>query len=326
MARVPPVVSASGVRVDILGPLRLERDGEPVELSGGRLRALLTRLALDAGRPVTTSALVDAVWDNDLPVRRAACAAVARVAAAAQRRRRAGGHARRVPARGRAGRRRRGALRARWSPRVARARRWRSGAARRASQRSRSARLRALLALDDATLPELEAAVAEHPLNEKLAARHITALAAAGRQADALSAYEHVRIRLDEELGAAAVARAGRGAPRRAQGAGPAHEQPACAGDELRRPRGRVCSGSTTCSRPRGWSRWSARAAPARRGWPARRSHAGWTASTAACGWSSWRRSRPRSRSSPPRWPRSACARAPCSTARARRCATGWSG
>ena len=55
------------VRVDILGPLRLERDGEPVELSGGRLRALLTRLALDAGRPVTTSALVDAVWDNDLP-------------------------------------------------------------------------------------------------------------------------------------------------------------------------------------------------------------------------------------------------------------------
>jgi len=39
------------VRVDILGPLRLERDGEPVELSGGRLRALLTRLALDAGRP-----------------------------------------------------------------------------------------------------------------------------------------------------------------------------------------------------------------------------------------------------------------------------------
>ena len=67
MARLPPVASASGVRVDILGPLRLERDGEPVELSGGRLRALLTRLALDAGRPVTTSALVDAVWDNDLP-------------------------------------------------------------------------------------------------------------------------------------------------------------------------------------------------------------------------------------------------------------------
>ena len=41
--------------------------------------------------------------------------------------------------------------------------------------------------------------------------------------------------------------------------------------------------------------------------------------STAACGWSSSRRSPPRSRSCPPRWPRSACARAPCSTARARR-------
>ncbi len=38
-----------------------------MELAGGRLRALLTRLALDAGRPVSTGALVDAVWDNDLP-------------------------------------------------------------------------------------------------------------------------------------------------------------------------------------------------------------------------------------------------------------------
>ncbi len=64
------------------------------------------------------------------------------------------------------------------------------------------ARLEALLALPDATLGELETAAAEHPLNEKLAARYIEALAAAGRQADALSAYERIRTRLDEELGA----------------------------------------------------------------------------------------------------------------------------
>ena len=64
------------------------------------------------------------------------------------------------------------------------------------------ARLQALLALPDATLGELETAAAEHPLNEKLAARYIEALAAAGRQADALSAYERIRTRLDEELGA----------------------------------------------------------------------------------------------------------------------------
>ena len=56
-----------GVRVSILGALQIERDGRPVEVAGGRLRALLARLALDAGRPVSVGALVDAVWDDELP-------------------------------------------------------------------------------------------------------------------------------------------------------------------------------------------------------------------------------------------------------------------
>src|SRR4051794_12312046 len=55
------------MRVGILGALQIERDGRPVEVAGGRLRALLARLALDAGRPVSVAALVDAVWDDDLP-------------------------------------------------------------------------------------------------------------------------------------------------------------------------------------------------------------------------------------------------------------------
>ena len=55
------------MRVGLLGPLQIERDGHPVAVGGGRLRALLARLALDAGRPVTTGALVDAVWDDELP-------------------------------------------------------------------------------------------------------------------------------------------------------------------------------------------------------------------------------------------------------------------
>ena len=201
MARLPPVANASAVRVDILGPLRLERDGEPVELSGGRLRALLTRLALDAGRPVTTSALVDAVWDNDLPgdEQHALQSLVSRL------RRSVGDVLEATP----------GGYRLAVAPEAVDAARFErlvaEGRPREALALWRGpsgipqleeARLRALLALDDATLPELEAAVAEHPLNEKLAARHITALAAAGRQADALSAYEQVRVRLDEELGA----------------------------------------------------------------------------------------------------------------------------
>ena len=55
------------MRVGLLGPLEIQHDGHPVAVGGGRLRALLARLALDAGRPVTTGALVDAVWEDDLP-------------------------------------------------------------------------------------------------------------------------------------------------------------------------------------------------------------------------------------------------------------------
>src|SRR3954447_26040608 len=55
------------VRIGILGALQIERDGSPVELSGGRLRALVARLALAGGKPVTVGALADAVWDDELP-------------------------------------------------------------------------------------------------------------------------------------------------------------------------------------------------------------------------------------------------------------------
>src|SRR4051794_41752098 len=55
------------MRVGVLGPLEVERDGEHVAVGGGRLRALLACLALDAGRPVTTGRLVDAVWEDELP-------------------------------------------------------------------------------------------------------------------------------------------------------------------------------------------------------------------------------------------------------------------
>ena len=47
------------VRIGVLGTT----DG-PSGLSGVRLRGLLARLALDAGRPVSTAALVDGLWDT----------------------------------------------------------------------------------------------------------------------------------------------------------------------------------------------------------------------------------------------------------------------
>jgi DNA-binding SARP family transcriptional activator len=51
------------VIVGVLGPLEVDQG----HVAGGRLRALLARLALDAGRPGTTGRLVDAVWEAELP-------------------------------------------------------------------------------------------------------------------------------------------------------------------------------------------------------------------------------------------------------------------
>ncbi len=48
---------------------------------------------------------------------------------------------------------------------------------------------------------ELEKAAEENQLSERLAALRMRALAAAGRQSDALAAYEEMRARLDDELG-----------------------------------------------------------------------------------------------------------------------------
>jgi DNA-binding SARP family transcriptional activator len=55
------------MRVGILGPLEVVADGEIVEVGGARLRALLIRLALDAGHTVTVESLADGLWPEDGP-------------------------------------------------------------------------------------------------------------------------------------------------------------------------------------------------------------------------------------------------------------------
>jgi predicted ATPase/DNA-binding SARP family transcriptional activator len=55
------------VRIAILGPLTVHGPDGPVEIGGARLRTLLIRLALDAGRTVPTDALVDAIWPDQPP-------------------------------------------------------------------------------------------------------------------------------------------------------------------------------------------------------------------------------------------------------------------
>src|SRR3712207_680238 len=59
-----PLVS---VRVEVLGPLRLDVDGVPVDVPGPKRRAVLALLALAEGRIVTVDHLLDALWPAEVP-------------------------------------------------------------------------------------------------------------------------------------------------------------------------------------------------------------------------------------------------------------------
>jgi predicted ATPase/DNA-binding SARP family transcriptional activator len=215
------------VIVRILGPLEVEG----AAVGGGRLRALLARLALDAGRPVTAGALVDAVWDTELPadqthslqslvsrLRRALgdADAVAQVPGGyvlsaevdAHRFETLAAEGAAEPDPERSARLLREALELWRGPALADLTDYRFALS--AATRLDDLRLSALADRIDADLQlgrgdrlvhELEGLSAQHPLNERLAAQLISALYAAGRQADALAAYERVRMRLNEELG-----------------------------------------------------------------------------------------------------------------------------
>jgi DNA-binding SARP family transcriptional activator len=51
-----------GLFLRVLGPLRLERDGQDVDIGGARQREVLARLAVAGGQPVTSEALLADVW------------------------------------------------------------------------------------------------------------------------------------------------------------------------------------------------------------------------------------------------------------------------
>ncbi|MGW1682243.1 AfsR/SARP family transcriptional regulator [Saccharopolyspora sp. NPDC002376] len=52
------------LRVGLLGPLEVVSDGLTVPIGGKRLRTVISRLALDAGRQVSVAALADALWPD----------------------------------------------------------------------------------------------------------------------------------------------------------------------------------------------------------------------------------------------------------------------
>ncbi|OIJ98043.1 BTAD domain-containing putative transcriptional regulator [Streptomyces colonosanans] len=222
------------VRYRILGTTQaFHADGTPVPVGGARLRALLTVLALRAGRTVPAALLVDEVWDGDPP----ADATGALQALVGRLRRTLGPEAvesadggyrlatapdgidlhrfERLAGEG---------LRALddgdpakaavvlddalvlWHgpaladlpDRTAEAARWET---RRLDVRR--ARLTAALTLGhgEQHLPELTALCDLHPLDEPLQALRLRALRDAGRPAEALAAYEDVRQLLADRLG-----------------------------------------------------------------------------------------------------------------------------
>ncbi|MFR0352213.1 BTAD domain-containing putative transcriptional regulator [Streptomyces sediminimaris] len=222
------------VRYRILGTTQaLRPDGTPVQAGGARLRALLTVLALRAGRTVPVSVLLDEVWDGEPPadapgalqalvgrLRRAIGAdAVAsaeggyRLAARPDdvdlhRFERLTGEGVRALADGDPAKAAvvlddalglwRGPALADLPDRTAEAARW-------DSRRLDALRARhtAALALGHAeqSLPELTALCDTHPLDEPLQALRLRALRDAGRTAEALAAFEAVRRLLADRLG-----------------------------------------------------------------------------------------------------------------------------
>jgi predicted ATPase/DNA-binding SARP family transcriptional activator len=226
-----------GLQVGVLGPLEVTVDGAPVEVMGGRLRTLLTRLAMDAGRPVDAAALVDAVWGAAVPTDEANAlqSLVSRLRRglgdAGMVRQSAGGYLLAVaPDDVDAQRFTRLAHEGSEALRVGEPVRavalldeaaglWRgpaladamgaefagAAASRYDDLRVRAAtdRLQALVDLGRAAeaLADLETLGGEHPLDERIAGLLVTALADQGRQAHALAAYARIRDELAASLG-----------------------------------------------------------------------------------------------------------------------------
>ncbi|MGX1503298.1 UNVERIFIED_CONTAM: putative ATPase/DNA-binding SARP family transcriptional activator [Streptomyces graminofaciens] len=222
------------MRYLLLGTTQAVRDdGTPVPPGGVRLRALLTVLALRAGRTVPVDVLVDEVWDGDPPadpagalqalvgrLRRALGPAAVALADGGYRLRadpddvdlhrfdRLTGEGTRALEEGDAAKAAsllddalalwRGPALADLPDRTAAQARWE---ARRTD--ARRARIAAALDLGGAEEagPELLALCEAHPLDERLQALRIRALRDTGRSAEALAAYEEVRRELAERLG-----------------------------------------------------------------------------------------------------------------------------
>jgi predicted ATPase/DNA-binding SARP family transcriptional activator len=226
------------VQIGILGALEVRDGGASVPIAGARLRRLLTRLAIDVGRAVPVAELVDAVWLDDPPheVANALQSLVSRLRRAlgvpALIQQTPAGYRLDVPRADvdvhaftdmvAAGRRELAAGDPASAARTLTSalQLWRGIPLADADDAPYAAaplarwdetwltasadRITAELALGNASgvIGELEELVAANPLREQFVDQLMTALAASGRTADALAAYQQLRDRLADLLGA----------------------------------------------------------------------------------------------------------------------------
>ncbi|QNE19660.1 AfsR/SARP family transcriptional regulator [Kribbella qitaiheensis] len=223
----------------MLGPLAMwAADGNPLDVRGLRLRGLLARLALDAGRPVGIDTLVDGLWGSEPPSANALQSLVSRLRAGLPATESSisvqsgpAGYTLTIPPESVDALQfqdlvRRGRRLLTSDPDQARAlltqaeRLWRGDAltdlrdlpfAGIEADRLAELRLGAAEDLAEAAvtsghardvIAELERLALAQPLRERLHELLMRALYADGRQAEALSAYERVRTTLADELGA----------------------------------------------------------------------------------------------------------------------------
>ena len=230
-----PQATSRPIEFQVLGPTEARQTGQPIPLSGARRRALVTRLLLDAGRAVSAETLLEDVWGDQAPP--AALATLQshvsqlRKVLGDRLQRSTAGYVLRLDAAGidaaefegraangawqlaegdveAAARSFRKALRL-WRGRALEEvadRPWAQPEAERLEELRRVATeqlLEARLALGEheQVVPDAEMAVEENPLREQRWATLMLALYRSGRQADALRAYQRLRILLVDELG-----------------------------------------------------------------------------------------------------------------------------
>ena len=224
--------AAAMVEYLVLGPLVAVVDGRPVDLGGARQRAVLAVLLLHRNSVVSADRMIDLVWGEDPPptaqtALQGHISRLRRLLGAGAIGTQAPGYVLRVaPGDLDADRFARLVAQASGAPPRVAARRLREAldlvrgpvfadladvpfveveSARLEELRMTAveARVAADLDLDgpQAPIAELEALVAEHPYRERLHALRMLALYRAGRQADALAAYQAARTALDDGLG-----------------------------------------------------------------------------------------------------------------------------